>query len=369
MNIYSALLVIGVAQGWVLVSILISNNRKKLNEDIYLAMLLAIVTGYLSKELLIVEGYFNKIPHLMAAFVPLFFMLGPLFYYYVRSSVTREFKLKYFDLIHLVPSIICFITILPFYLKSGSEKLAMYNLPGPELHLTPSRAFYYGLIWLSAVLYCLQSYRLIIAKLNPPDQRNFRRVKARLRWLKKYTLTFMVFLGVFLIAQLIFIFTDYYQYEVVLITKLSSTALIHVAGYWAIKESRIISNEETRKSGLFIDGENSSMYKKKIIFLLEDEKCYLKPELSSDYFCEKLGLNHMYFSQLINNEFKCSFTQLVNSYRIEAAKKLIQNREHHKLNMLGIAMEAGFQTKNTFTRAFKKHTGKTPSEYMSSLKA
>ncbi|NIS38505.1 helix-turn-helix domain-containing protein, partial [Candidatus Saccharibacteria bacterium] len=29
----------------------------------------------------------------------------------------------------------------------------------------------------------------------------------------------------------------------------------------------------------------------------------------------------------------------------------------------GIAMEVGFSTKNTFTRAFKRHTGQTPSDF------
>jgi len=42
---------------------------------------------------------------------------------------------------------------------------------------------------------------------------------------------------------------------------------------------------------------------------------------------------------------------------------MIISQEYNHLNFLGIAIETGFNTKNTFTRTFKRHTGKTPSQF------
>jgi YesN/AraC family two-component response regulator len=76
-----------------------------------------------------------------------------------------------------------------------------------------------------------------------------------------------------------------------------------------------------------------------------------------------LDINTQYLSKYINTEFNCSFTYFVNSYRIELAKKLMLDSKHSHLSLLGIAMEVGFKTKNTFTRAFQKQCDMTPSSY------
>lgn len=68
-------------------------------------------------------------------------------------------------------------------------------------------------------------------------------------------------------------------------------------------------------------------------------------------------------SQIINIRFQKNFSEVINSYRVEEAKNLLIQKPNYSIE--GIAFEAGFGSKATFNRVFKKHTGLTPSEYLS----
>jgi AraC-like DNA-binding protein len=54
----------------------------------------------------------------------------------------------------------------------------------------------------------------------------------------------------------------------------------------------------------------------------------------------------------------------VNTYRVEYVIDLMKNDEMRNYTLLSIGFEAGFNSKSSFFRIFKKLTGKTPSEYM-----
>lgn len=364
MRIFSLLFLISAVHGYYLVLILLSKGFHRNRANLFLAALLFIVSGYLLKDHLILEGQFSTFPHLMAAFVPFFYLLGPLYYFYIRTTLQGSPGFNKWSVIHLVPALICFLTILPFYLKSGTEKLALYDAPKPEdFRLESNRIFYYGSIFLSALWYTLQSLFLINEKQKTTDGRTQRTLNLQLQWLKNYTNAFLFFLFCFLVAQLIFIFTDFHQYYVMLSTVLVFSILIHFVGYWGIKESRILSEPSASGSPAKLSMERTRELKAEIVRILEQEEVFLKSDLSAKYFCDRLAVNSQYFSRLINTEFNCSFTHLINSYRIEKSKSLIKDPNYKHLNMLGIAIECGFNTKNTFTRAFKRHTGMTPSAF------
>ena len=52
---------------------------------------------------------------------------------------------------------------------------------------------------------------------------------------------------------------------------------------------------------------------------------------------------------------------------MEAVRKM-QDPAYDNMTLLGIAFEAGFNSKTTFNRIFKQMTGKSPTEYKNSLK-
>jgi AraC-like DNA-binding protein len=70
---------------------------------------------------------------------------------------------------------------------------------------------------------------------------------------------------------------------------------------------------------------------------------------------------------VINEGTGMNFNDFINRYRVEAVKKAFEQGEHQRKTLEGIAWEAGFNSKSTFLRAFKKHTAMTPTQYKNSL--
>ena len=68
-------------------------------------------------------------------------------------------------------------------------------------------------------------------------------------------------------------------------------------------------------------------------------------------------------SQLLNVHMGTNFADFLNRYRVEDAARLLREL-HSQRSVLDIAMDAGFASSATFYRAFKKHFGMTPREYL-----
>jgi AraC-like DNA-binding protein len=103
--------------------------------------------------------------------------------------------------------------------------------------------------------------------------------------------------------------------------------------------------------------------KTQLMNLMETEKCFLNPDLELPSLAAKLNLTPHELSYLLNKGMGSNFFEFVNQYRVEEAKKLLLSAEHKHLNILGIAYEAGFNSKTTFNATFKKVTGVTPSNF------
>ncbi len=101
----------------------------------------------------------------------------------------------------------------------------------------------------------------------------------------------------------------------------------------------------------------------RLIKLIEEEKIFLEADLTLNKLAQRLNVHYNHLSQIINEQLKCSFNDFINKYRIQEAKKKLENPGENKKTVLEIAYETGFYSKSVFNTAFKKFIGKTPSEY------
>lgn len=99
----------------------------------------------------------------------------------------------------------------------------------------------------------------------------------------------------------------------------------------------------------------------RIAGLMEKEQMHLNPELKIGDVAEILGVHRNVVSACISARHGCTFSQFVNDYRLQHAKKLLLEASELKISAIGL--ESGFATERSFFRAFKSATGMTPREW------
>ena len=101
---------------------------------------------------------------------------------------------------------------------------------------------------------------------------------------------------------------------------------------------------------------------------LEETKDYLDASFTIHVLAKKINTNTSYLSYTFNKVKNKSFKQYITALRIQyLIKKLEEDKEYRKYTIKYLAEEIGYTNASAFTRAFKKHQGVTPSEFIKSL--
>ena len=144
------------------------------------------------------------------------------------------------------------------------------------------------------------------------------------------------------------------------------------------KEERIKKEKELEK---FQISENSKVHKvndldeRVIAYLLdcfekfEKDKLYLDKDCTLQSLSTLWNTNNNYLSRVLNDIKNVSFTQYVNTLRIEFIIEKIKNEKFFiDYSMVALSDFSGFKTVITFARAFKEHTKMNPSDFINQLK-
>ena len=116
-----------------------------------------------------------------------------------------------------------------------------------------------------------------------------------------------------------------------------------------------------------LESETVERCMKKLLYVMDIEKLYQDDKLSLQTLAKKISISAHILSQVINEQLNKNFSDFVNSYRIEDAKKMLQEADEDT-SILYICYEVGFNSKSAFYRAFKKFAKMTPSQYQKMLK-
>jgi AraC-like DNA-binding protein len=113
-----------------------------------------------------------------------------------------------------------------------------------------------------------------------------------------------------------------------------------------------------------IEPEQKFEIEKRLRDMFEDKKLYTQPQFSLRHLSIETRFSTNLLSAFFNQVLGIHFNDYINRLRIRYFKEMVENENVHHLTLAGLAERCGFHNRNTFTTAFKKFVGITPSKYL-----
>ena len=302
---------------------------------------------------------FDQFPVSHFIYKPLYCLWVPLFYFYVRSSFSSDFKLKKQHLIHFLPFFVFLIYFLMIWAANGNQYIRE-NLYRTDSFLYAT-AFAVDLT--VKIQYLFYNFLMIKSLSGLEKRRNQQHVASAsevdIRWLR-----FIVY-GYALgclggLTNSVSLWAKSPATPVINMVSISYFFLFFFAIFYHTITNKRFIDEVKHKSGL---QPNTDMQQLMIRVeeLVVDKKMYLEPELTLQQIAMALNEKERNISQAINTIQQRNLNDYINSLRVEHACRLLLEKKEKPV--FEVMYESGFNTKGAFNLAFKKTTGKTPTQY------
>lgn len=125
------------------------------------------------------------------------------------------------------------------------------------------------------------------------------------------------------------------------------------------KEESVLAN---KKADIKFSDDKKEELISKVEYEFNENKIYSQ-NISLDFLAEKLNTNTSYLSALFNSHYQKTFSDFVNEYRVIDAMRMMEDSAFKKYSISAIGQMAGFTSDKTFSRAFNKFAGLSPSYF------
>ena len=330
--------------------------------------------------------------------LPLSYLLGPLLFYYVKTTLADNNKLEKWDWLHLLPAAFIIVNCLPFTTLPFDQKVQIAH---EIVNVTENYTLDFNFVSFEFILYS-RSIHLLFYAIFSIGYFNFRS-KAILkkfnrlpsnhsiisRWLyllcmiqiviainsighmsTLYGIQFNIF-GVPTTS----IFTEKYYFEICGGGFFLQNIFLFL--FPKILYGNVSYTIEKGKDNIIDEIKSNLPKKQKETATVQDIENILQGYLiSSPYIQKEFSLSQMSFdlkiperflSNYFNKELNITFSDWRKNLRIDHVCKLIEDGEAKNLTIEAISTNAGFASRSKFIDAFKERKGVTPSAFIKSI--
>lgn len=294
------------------------------------------------------------------------FGIGPSLFLYIQSVLYPEKHIsRTYILIHYTP------VIVQFVIRSG---LVVYDSAAKKFLLTPvvplgNIEYWHSFVSepLSVVLFLFYLFLSIRLYRKFVDTREFKHTdyNEQARAWSRALLIVMTCLGVMWPMTVIVPYiveipfnAHYYPIEIILVFVIYWIAM---RGY---HKAQVIYRKQ---NSTHIAEDRAKEIMSRLVLAMERDQLYMDPELALAKLSSHTEIPAKAISAVVNQNTGKSVNDFVNRYRVEKVKEKLAAPGSNHLTLTGIALGCGFNSQATFQRAFKQHTGMSPTEYLNSL--
>lgn len=394
----------------ILALVVLAFNWKVNRNALFLSLLMILIATLQIRQYLSLTGTH---PFWLAIFInnpaPLWSMIGPCLWFYVRNVLTDRMTFRRSDLLHTIPFWVSLAGTLPYLLTPFSYKLEVAYL---DIHNSDA-AYHIRYNWLlsnqwnnlsrSAVqvgyaVACLwmlarfQRVRMQEAYVTIPKGGMIHKwlvavsVFVLLTGIYYFTGAFLFFRNPSLASSIVSQYNVIYAFGVVLAC-LPSIVLIFPEILYGIPRRRDVPeiaglqtvspktpDAATPPAGrtapdasrLPEGNEDDPLGElgQRVMDFMEREKPYLQKDFNIEHLMEIFGVPRHHLHYCFKNIFKQKFILVRNRYRVEEAKRRLLATDLKETTLAHIGFECGFSAHSTFYRIFTELEGCTPGEYV-----
>lgn len=375
MGLLKVVLIIGFYQTLIFGGLTLAKKNKS-KSDFFLSGLfmvfgITLLLGYL--EIYNRENNY-PFPYLINTSSPFILLHGPVIWFYIRSLTSQHFEFKWKYLFHFLPFSLAVILLSNnVFLLPEADKILIDSTEsfkdGPVflfvvllIAVFTQGYFIWGLWLIKQYKYKIRNY---FSEIDSID----------LHWLKILLVLSVVFYFINSFLYLLYYYYEIFPYHILQPMGYAfASVFVLVLGFMGYKQGNIFSSHRVKidldnEKGLKVPvGERKSNpdheFIERMVEMMKTEKPFTQPEITLSSLADRLNVSPEYLSGILNGVLNKNFYDFINYYRIEEFKRICKTEMGSKYTIIGMAWDAGFNSKATFNRVFKKITGVTPGEFV-----
>lgn len=335
--------------------------------------------------LLVITGWLRYIPGIYRVGSPLYYLIPACSYLYIRSTLLNENRFRKYDWLHFLPGIINVIDLLPFYFSDPQTKRVIVNAVVNNFNDSYQKGsglipafWHFQFRWMLGIIYLVFQWLILYRVVYRGKLKDNNDV---INWLFLFTIfSSIIYVGLGIMSVIAWVNLG------TRINPLSAArsvpTLLQVMGFSGlsvylffkpeilygippadepvvVKEKLVDSDREAP-----FNPELMNSYVGQLEAYISAEEPFKKQGFTVTELAQALKMPSHHLSYVLNHHYKQRFTDFINSYRVNRIKKQLEDDSWKSYTLEALAKECGFSSRSTFSVAFKKFTGLSPSQYL-----
>lgn|GEM_PF-4498877 len=349
----------GVLQAVFLGTLLLFKSGQR-RAPLFLAVLLFIEAISLTEQSFYYSGLIYNYPQILGFSYPLAILRPLLIFAFAKTYFLNLSGFNKKHIIHLLPFVVYLFLFVPLILSTHTEKIDyLHEVEQGSVWSESTQGIVFFIVNnIIYLFYYIKSWKLLKEQAS--------KIKldkgAQSQWVAHLITFFLIF---YLFKLVLYSLNGFH-----LLSSISLGTIVMLVSSFTVQAIAwfLLANAKWPSFNPVVPAASQEI--EKLIHVLETKKAFLDDEITIRKLAALMGMRQDRLTELIRLHYQDTFKEAINKLRISEAKSLIQNESKDKsIYLLGVALDSGFNNKVTFYRAFKKHEGVSPSEYVKVIRA